>query len=121
MTATTIYLRFEDEAEALAALAPFGLVHDVVEGDPEIQTIGFVPTARPDGIRVDLALVGGDGVHRRQIGTTTVEDPDLGPIEEAVMEVVPGFHVDLLWSDGTPPDFGAARIEPQTPSQVFAV
>ncbi len=36
------------------------------------------------------------------------------------MEVVPGFHVDLLWSDGTPPDFGAARITPATPSQVFA-
>ncbi len=117
MTATTIYLRFEDEAEALAALAPFGLVHD----DPETGEPGFAPTARPYGIRVDLALVGGDGVHRRQIGTTTVEDPDLGRIEEAVMEVVPGFHVDLLWSDGTPPDFGAARIEPQTPSQVFAM
>lgn len=116
MTATTIYLRFEDEAEALAVLAPFGLTLD----DPETGLPGFAPTARPDGIRVDLALVGGDGVHRREIGTTTVEDPELGPVEEAVMEVVPGFHVDLLWSDGTPPDFDAARIEPQTPSRVFA-
>ena len=116
MTATTIYLRFEDEAEAIAALAPFGLTRV----DPETGETHFVPTARPDGIRVDLTLVGGDGVHRREIGTTTVEDPDLGPIEEAMMEVVPGFHVDLLWSDDIPPDFGAARIEPQTPSRVFA-
>lgn len=114
--ATTLHLRFATRDEAFAALAPFGLVvADPGGGDPLLAT-----TAWPEGIRVDLALVGGDGIDRRQTGTTTFDDPDLGPIEVPVMEATPGFHVNLLWSDDAPPDFGAVAIDPATPSQVFA-
>lgn len=116
MTATTIYLRFADRIDALAALAPFGLVF----ADPETGETDFVATARPDDCRVDLALVGGDGTCRRQTGSTTFDDPDLGTLEIPVMETIPGFHIDLLWSDGTPPDFGSAMIDPETPNQIFA-
>lgn len=116
MTATTIYLRFDDRAAALAALAPFGLV----AVDPDTGEAIFVSTAWPDDTRVDAALVGGDGIDRRRTVPTPVEDPEDGSSEGSGGDVVPGFHVDLLWSRGPVPDFGAAVIEPVTPSQVFA-
>lgn len=117
MTATTIHLRFADRAAALVALAPLGLV----SADAETGASDLLTTAWPGGVRVDLALLGGDGAYRRVIGTETLDLPDLGPIEVPIMEVAPGFHLDLLWSEGTPPDFGAAEIHPETPSQMFAV
>ena len=116
MTATTIRLRFADRAAALAALSPLGLVTTEPEsGDPV-----FASTAWPGGVRVDLALLGGDGVCRREAGTETLDLPGLGPIEVPRLEVVAGFHLDLLWSDGHLPDFGAAEIHPETPSAIFA-
>lgn len=116
MTATTIHLRFADRDAALVALAPLGLV----TADAETGATDLLSTAWPGGVRVDLALLGGDGVYRRVVGTETLDVPDLGTIEVPVMEVAPGFHLDLLWSGGTSPDFGAAEIHPDTPSAVFA-
>lgn len=116
MTTTTLHLRFESRDHAFAELAPFGLVAaGLVPGETT-----FVSPAYPGGVRVDLALVGGDGTCRRRIGSTTLDDPDLGPLEIPVMETIPGFHLNLLWSDGTPPVFGAAVIDPETPRQIFA-
>ena len=116
MIATTLHLRFVDRAAALAALAPLGFVGaDLDTGEATIAS-----TAWPDGVRADLALIGGDGTYRHQTGTTTVEIDGLGSIELPVISTVTGFHVDLLWSDGVTPDLGAARIYPETPAHAFA-
>lgn len=115
MAATTLHLRFADRAAALAALAPLGFVG----ADLETGAATIASTAWPDGVRVDLALIGGDGTYRHQTGTTTVEIEDHGSIEMLVMTSVPGFHVDLLWSGGAPPDLGTARIYPETPTHAF--
>ncbi|WP_333822870.1 hypothetical protein [Pinisolibacter sp.] len=111
----TIHLRYIDRATALAALEPFGLV----ERDPETGTAGFRVTAYLDGVRVDLMPLGGDGIHRRRVGTDFFEGPDGDRIEIPVMEPVPGYHVDLLWSGGEMPEFGDAVIVPATPTSTF--
>lgn len=116
----TVFLHFADVGEADAAvraalLAP-GADGALRPGEP--ISMGYTAA----GIRFDLAPVGGDGVLRAVVGTDPVEVDGLGTVEMPRLEARPGYHLNLLWhgEEDDLPDFGAARIHPETPSQIFA-
>lgn len=106
MPVTTIRLRFLTRAEALAALAPFGLVVD----DPETGTATFAALAHSGGDRVDLDVLGGGSGRLWQEATTEGGDP----------EPRPGFHLNLRWLGSEVPDFGDAVVEPRVFACDFA-
>lgn len=116
----TVFLRFTDAAAAAAAVRALLLDANVVEGLAPGAIVSMGYTAA--GIRFDLAPVGGDGVLRVAVGTETVKIDGIGPVETPRFEPRPGFHLNLLWhgDEGDLPDFGAARIHPATPGQIFA-
>ncbi len=116
----TVFLRFTDAETASAAVRALLLDAPDAEGPApgEIVSMGYTAA----GIRFDLAPVGGDGVLRVAAGTETVEIDGIGPVETPRFEPRPGFHLNLLWhgDEGDLPDFGTARIHPETPGQIFA-
>lgn len=121
----TVFLRFSDADEASTAVRALLLDAPDAEGpDAEgpapgaIVSMGYTAA----GIRFDLAPVGGDGVLRVAAGTETVEIDGIGPVETPRFEPRSGFHLNLLWhgDEGDLPDFGTARIHPETPGQTFA-
>ena len=111
----TIYLRFADRAAAMSALRPLGLL----AFDPLVDAETIPSMVERDGRRVDIdVLGGGSGILWRDTGGVA-PDPETGePLP--VMTRIEGFHLDILWSDAPPPDFGDAEIRPATPSRVFA-
>ena len=111
----TIYLRFADRAAAMAALRPL----DLLTVDPLVGAETIPSMVERLGERVDIdVLGGGSGILWRDTGAV-VPDPETGePL--AVMTRVEGFHLDLLWSETTSPDFGDAEVRPATPARVFS-
>lgn len=109
MSATTIYLRFADRAAALAALTARGMAAIAPDGEPMIPSPGYL-----GGVRYDIRPLGGDGVHRKQVGTEAIEIDGLGTLERPVFEIRPGWHCDLVWHGPaeTAPDFGEAVVSP---------
>lgn len=110
----TIFLRFADREAARAAFALYGSGTVAgPDGAPQWPSCGAY-----QGHRYDIALVGADGAIFRPTGT--IVDTGSGP--EPAMALVAGFHVNVLWRgpEGLIPDFGAARVFPQTPDCVFA-
>jgi hypothetical protein len=116
----TVFLRFADADAAVAAVRALLLDPGVAAGlEPgEIVSMGYTAA----GTRFDLAPVGGDGVLRVAIavppdGAVDGDDPPMPRLE-----VRPGYHLNLLWhgAEGDLPDFGVARIHPETPGQIFA-
>jgi hypothetical protein len=95
---TTIYLRFSDRAEALAALgATLGYASSAPEpGGPEQVPLGW-----RDGLRYDLCFLADQGL-------VTEGEGDL---------------VNLLWwgEGASAPDFGACQVVPVTPRCGFAL
>lgn len=116
----TVFLRFADRASAIAAARSIMAAESVpIDEDPDgVPLMGYTD----DGTRFDLALVGGDGTYRSQSGTEKMVVDGVGEIDVPVFADQPGFFVNLLWhgSESSLPDFGAARIHPATPRQVFA-
>lgn len=114
MSATTIYLRFADRPAALAALMAHGMTIIGPDGDHAIPAPGYLA-----GVRYDILPLGGDGVHRKQVGTEMAEIDGLGSIERPVFETRPGWHCDLVWHGPaeTVPNFGEAVV---TPSSAWA-
>lgn len=117
----TVFLKFPDKTAAISAVQSIMAAGGVdIDADPEIVPLmGYTD----GGIRFDLALVGGDGIYREQTGTETRAVEGLGEIEVPVFTAQPGFFVNLLWHgpESSVPDFGAARIYPTSPSQIFAL
>lgn len=115
----TVYLKFPDKDAAIAsALSIMGALGVPSEG-ASIPRMGYAQ----DGTRFDIDLVGGDGIYRKRVGSHTIEVEGFGPMEVPTFEDREGFAVNFLWhgTEETLPDFGATRIFPETPSQVFAV
>lgn len=117
----TLFLKFPDKASAISAARSIMTAEGVDQGaDSEAMPLmGYAQ----DGTRFDIDLVGGDGIYRKRVGSHTIEVEGFGPMEVPTFEAQPGFAVNFLWhgTEETLPDFGATRIFPETPPQVFAV
>lgn len=115
---TTVFLRFADKAAAISAARAIMAAESVPLSDDAVPLMGYTD----DGIRFDLDLVGGDGVYRKVVGTTTIDIEGVGPMVVPIYEELSGFYVNMLWRGNAVdvPDFGSARIYPTSPSQVFA-
>lgn len=95
----TIFLRFENESEALARLFDAGLT--LASGSD--GTLSVPPDGSLQGSRVALSVVGGDGTVRRS------------PTENAS-----GYHVNIAITAGPLPEALAAwRVEPHRPQEIF--
>lgn len=116
----TVFLRFADKASAISSARSI-MASENVDLDADAEVVPLMGYTA-NGIRFDLALVGGDGTYWSQAGTEKHTIDGLGEVDVPVFEAQPGFFANLLWHgpEESMPDFGAARIYPSSPSLIFA-
>ena len=109
---TTLYLRFETAAEALAAFSAHGMTTTDQDGAEHIAQTGCIGETR-----FDTDILFGTGTIYRPTGETIADEqgntiPLTAPL--------PGYHINVLWWGDNPPDFGAADMAPAHPACVFS-
>ncbi|TNB46794.1 hypothetical protein FF124_14640 [Martelella lutilitoris] len=107
-----VFLKFEDHAEALAALNAAGVM----------EPLGYRDTGLPTGM-LALKPVGAacDGLVYAPTGETVTDGDGIAYPE---MAAVAGYHVNLRLADGValPAELAAFQVapEPATPAERFA-
>lgn len=107
-----VFLKFADEAEALATFETVGL---------QVDALTYHDTALPTGMLIVKAV--GPTCEGAVYAPTGETEADGEGVEVPVMATVPGFHVNLRLADGAAlPDalaVFAVTPEPVTPAEIF--
>lgn len=100
---STTYLKFASEAEAVAALSQYRIMEGGVE-----QWLTASHTHALDIV----------GTIHKPTGVMIPSDQGFPPTPE--MAPLPGFHVNAIFTQGTPDSLLPFVITPSSPSRVFA-
>lgn len=110
---TPVYLRFPDQAAAIAAF-------NTIAGEDAAALSDVPPVVFLAAGPIYIDVVFGTGIVSRPTGETVTN------VEGNVVDVaapIPGFHVNLLLPDGVdlPEALAAVRINPAAPACTWAV
>ncbi|WP_176082925.1 hypothetical protein [Martelella sp. HB161492] len=112
-----VFLKFTDEAAAIAALASESIAQDTESG--ELPTMG----ALSDGTDFVLHVCGqGSGTVYEPTGNTITDvNAETGEDNSrSEMTVVSGYHINMRFDGDVPAGLAGFDIAPQTPAERFA-